>query len=108
MLAVMNWNTTQLAQLDAERRVVARYISFSKPRGEDRQVTRREVVSQPWKKELIRRSVDQKRVHGPGLPVLDQDDDDEGDEDEQQDIEVDPPEMLMEETESESGSEGEE
>jgi hypothetical protein len=65
-LAVLHWNTVQ----KAERAVVATYKSKSKPRGgEERTITRMELVDHPWKMELVKRAIERKRLLGHGRPV---------------------------------------
>jgi hypothetical protein len=71
MLAIMHWNTVQLADRDGNRRVVAQYQSYSKPRGEHRTVTRMNIIQHPWKRILVERTIEHKRQHGPGLPIID-------------------------------------
>uniref|UniRef100_A0A915E9B9 Uncharacterized protein n=1 Tax=Ditylenchus dipsaci TaxID=166011 RepID=A0A915E9B9_9BILA len=62
MLATMHWNTTRLA----ERKAVTMYESFSKARGRNRLVTRKEVAEQGWKRKIVEKAVDRKLQYGPG------------------------------------------
>jgi solute carrier family 8 (sodium/calcium exchanger) len=86
MLANLHWNTTQLAELEGKRKISASYMSHSKARDEQRQVTRKEVVEQPWMRQLVLRSIEGKRQQGAGQPTIedehrsDDDDDDDNDE----------------------------
>jgi hypothetical protein len=66
MLATMHWNRVR----EAYRLVKAVYKSKAKPRdGEERKITRMEVVEHPWKRELVRRALERKRLQGPGRPA---------------------------------------
>jgi hypothetical protein len=70
MLSTLDFNTTQLAELEGKRHIVRQYQSYSKARGENRTLIRKEVVEQPWKRELVENSVQRKRLIGPGFPDL--------------------------------------
>jgi hypothetical protein len=71
MLGVLDWNTTQMAELEGVRKTVGNYQSYSKARGEARTIVRKATVEQPWKRELVERAIERKRQLGPGIPDLD-------------------------------------
>ena len=70
MLSTLDFNTTQLAELEGKRHIVKQYQSYSKARGELRTLIRKEVVEQPWKRELVENVILRKQLFGQGLPDL--------------------------------------
>lgn len=97
MLAALHWNTVQLAEPDGERSVVAKYQSFSKPRGKNRTVTRKATVDHDWKRSLVELAIERKRQNGPGLPTIN-----EYEQEDEIDTEAEPTvDMLVEESDSE-------
>jgi len=79
MLAILHWNTIQMAELDGNRRVMIQYQSYSKPRGEHRIITRKSTVEHPWKRIIVTRAMEQKRRYGPGVPIFADEDGEEMD-----------------------------
>jgi hypothetical protein len=70
MLSILHFNTTQLAELEGRRQVIRQCQSYSKARGEPRTLVRKEVVEQPWKREMVENSIQRKLLIGQGLPDL--------------------------------------
>lgn len=70
----MHWNEIQKAELESRRDVVATYQSRSKARGVDRTIRRKTVVKQPWKEELVRRTIECKKKQGAGRPQPEEED----------------------------------
>jgi hypothetical protein len=70
MLGVLDWNTSQRAELEGERGTIGLYRSYSKARGEERTIVRKAIVEQPWKRELLERAVERKQKCGYGTPNL--------------------------------------
>jgi phosphoglycolate phosphatase-like HAD superfamily hydrolase len=102
MLGVLDWNTTQMAELEGVRKTVGLYRSYSKARGEERTITRKATVEQPWKRELVERSIERKRQCGPGTPDLD-DEELEGEIDDLADRLI--KELLIDDEDDEEGDE---
>lgn len=75
MLSVMHWNTIQMAELEGNRKTLGTYESYSKPRGENRLITRRQVVDHLWKREIVNRSIQSRKEYTQQLRDVQNDED---------------------------------
>uniref|UniRef100_A0A914DJR9 Mutator-like transposase domain-containing protein n=1 Tax=Acrobeloides nanus TaxID=290746 RepID=A0A914DJR9_9BILA len=76
MLAAIAFNENREAEERGERTIKEVYMTYSKSKGEMTRKCKKGPIVEAWKNEIVKKTIERKKNHGPGLPLSEDDMDD--------------------------------